>query len=214
MSHFVVGVLLPEETPIELIENAVDMMLEPYDENKQMEDGEYNPKSKWDWYDIGGRWHNFLKLKRDCITDWAKEFGSTTRFDATQGSVDLARIGQIDFSGNDELYRKNYRWWQVAIEDAALEEGEKEEDFQCFFKKEFYIDRYKNAETYAKIQSSIIFYSMVMPDGSWEQKGNMGWFGMSDESNEESLNWDLNFYDNYIKNLPPDTILVTVDCHI
>ena len=56
----------------------------------QMDDKEnllttYNPDSKWDWYEIGGRWSGFLKLKKDgALTneayfyeidwEWMKEF--------------------------------------------------------------------------------------------------------------------------------------------
>ncbi|KGL44101.1 hypothetical protein [Listeria newyorkensis] len=32
----------------------------------------YNPKSKWDWYQIGGRWKNMLILKNGGVADTAK----------------------------------------------------------------------------------------------------------------------------------------------
>jgi hypothetical protein len=34
------------------------------DENENLISS-YNPNSKWDWYEIGGRWNNFLPLKID-----------------------------------------------------------------------------------------------------------------------------------------------------
>lgn len=62
MSHFTVLVI--GENPEE--------QLAPFDENIEVEpylsDGEittYNPKSKWDWYSLGGRWAGFFTVKRD-----------------------------------------------------------------------------------------------------------------------------------------------------
>ena len=83
MSHFTVLVIGPD----------YEAQLEPYDENKTVApyreylsekekayydecevtfDREkkqwfrmsvYNPKSKWDWYQIGGRWRGYFRLK-------------------------------------------------------------------------------------------------------------------------------------------------------
>lgn len=69
MSHFSVAVFSRPE-------QDVDEMLAPFDENLGMplkynedvdEDGNewstYNPKSKWDWYEVGGRWGGLLENK-------------------------------------------------------------------------------------------------------------------------------------------------------
>lgn len=60
MSHFCVLVLGPDPAG----------QLAPYDEELKVEayeeDGEIyhrNPKAKWDWWEIGGRWTGWLKLK-------------------------------------------------------------------------------------------------------------------------------------------------------
>lgn len=52
----------------------------------------------------------------------------------------------------------------------------------------------------------------VVKDGQWYQKGQMGWFGMSTDniSDEE---WDARVLE-LIKDLPDDTMLTVVDCHI
>ncbi len=42
----------------------------------------------------------------------------------------------------------------------------------------------------------------------------MGWFGCSSETSEESTNWNLNFYDRFIKDSDQDLTLTIVDCHI
>ncbi len=52
----------------------------------------YNPKSKWDWYSIGGR--------------WAGELIDT----------DEARVGDIDFSPDKEKYDQSYKFWKENVE--------------------------------------------------------------------------------------------------
>lgn len=83
MSHFTVAVLIPAETDPAAIEDTVGRPLAPYDENTRVEpypepcscaragtpdaacedcagtgtaQSTYNPLSKWDWWEIGGRW--------------------------------------------------------------------------------------------------------------------------------------------------------------
>jgi len=54
----------------------------------------------------------------------------------------------------------------------------------------------------------------VVKDGVWYEKGQMGWWGFSSETDKESDKWDKSFFDKWIKDLPDDTILTLVDCHI
>jgi hypothetical protein len=64
MSHYFAAVVVPADTTIENAEAAVRPILEPYDENLEVEeytneDGETywrNPRGKWDWFQVGGRW--------------------------------------------------------------------------------------------------------------------------------------------------------------
>ena len=158
----------------------------------------YNPKSKWDWYEIGGRWSGLLNVKTETGIIQA----------------DVAKLKDIDFSIDKEEYKRLIRFWEVAIEGLPINPDENPDDFGTFYKKEYYIDRYKNKELYARINASFSTYAVITPDGEWHQKGEMGWFGMSSESGDESLNWDLNFYDNFFKNADPETIVTIVDCHI
>jgi len=54
----------------------------------------------------------------------------------------------------------------------------------------------------------------IVKDGVWYEKGSMGWFGMSGESDDEALDWEMNMFDRFIKDLPEETRLTVVDCHI
>lgn len=69
-------------------------------------------------------------------------------------------------------------------------------------------------ETYIKRETEFQTYAVITPDGEWHAKGEMGWFGCSSESNEESTQWNLGFYDMFIKDSDQELILVIVDCHI
>jgi hypothetical protein len=44
--------------------------------------------------------------------------------------------------------------------------------------------------------------------------GWMGFWAMSNETDDEALDWELNMFDRFIKDLPVDTRITVVDCHI
>lgn len=56
-------------------EHTLEEMLAPYDENMEVDEhlndyGEmstYNPKSQWDWYEVGGRWGSNLVARRGLL---------------------------------------------------------------------------------------------------------------------------------------------------
>ena len=61
----------------------------------------------------------------------------------------------------------------------------------------------------------IKIYAIVTSDGKWHSRGKMLYFGISDETEEEAKDWDLNFYDHFIKTHLNDKFFVTIlDCHI
>jgi len=61
----------------------------------------------------------------------------------------------------------------------------------------------------------IITYAVITPDGEWHSKGKMFWWGISDETEEQARNWELNFYDHIIKPYLSNEFFVTIlDCHI
>lgn len=152
----------------------------------------YNPQSKWDWWTEGGRWSGMLKLKD----------GST---------ADSARIGDIDFSPDTEIYKQSLRFWDVVVDHQPKEDGE---DFFSLYNEQYYHEFYGDRETYARQQAAFSTYAVVTPDGEWQAPGNMGWWGMSSENGEESRAWYDRYMDLFISNADPDLILTIVDCHI
>lgn len=59
----------------------------------------YNPQSKWDWYQVGGRWQGFFPVKEEAE---GTALGSPSlvmgaRADADDAVADLIRKGDVDF---------------------------------------------------------------------------------------------------------------------
>lgn len=177
-----------------------------------------NLHSKWDWYVIGGRWAGSLKLKKDVDKSkydnpnfsWGWDEKSKKEV-LENSSVDQAIRGDIDFSRDEKVYNKSLRFWEIVIEDSELKNGE-EKPFSMY-KKEYYLEKYKTKEKYAELQSEFGTFA-VLKDGEWFEKGEMGWFGCSSENPEEARKWDESFYETFIKDLPDNTLLTIIDCHI
>lgn len=236
MSHFVVGVIMKKEQSLEDLlapyqENngngnnkfvefldRTEEVLEEYEnrkdeyKNHNIEDfvddwfgyekynGKYgyweNPNAKWDWYQIGGRWNDSIKLKDGKVCNNAK-------------------ISDIDFSIDMEVYDKQIRFWELYIEKQEPQtEEEKEIIRHTFYKELYYTNRFKSKEEYAESTASFSTYAVVTPDGKWHSKGEMGWFGFSDEDEESVVKWSNLYYDTFMKPYNEDYILVIVDCHI
>ena len=54
------------------------------------------------------------------------------------------------------------------------------------------------------------FYSVLTGDG-WASRGEMGWFGISDDNMEEREGHDQ--LQMFLKNAPDEAMLLSVDCH-
>lgn len=98
MSHFFTVVLVKivnEEGPLE----EIDRLLSPYDENIEVEEytndeglpSTYNPKSKWDYWVIGGRWNGEI---RNAPRDDGVGFNFGEEFH--QLSENIIRVKELD----------------------------------------------------------------------------------------------------------------------
>ena len=104
----------------------------------------YNPKSKWDWYEVGGRWDGGIPMK--------------TNIKLEIKSCNECKVSQIDMD--------------------------------------------KISPPYAYIDTN----------GNWNERGKMGWFGISTNDKDEK-SWDDEFK-KFINNQKKSTIVTLVDCHI
>ena len=129
-------------------DQCYDDMKEDYDFDMIDKDGnllsKYNPKSKWDWYEVGGRWCGGIPMK------------TNTKLEIK--SCNECKVSQIDMD---------------------------------------------------KISPP---YAYVDTNGIWNERGEMGWFGISSNDKDEK-SWGDEFK-KFINNQNKSTIVTLVDCHI
>ena len=152
-----------------------------------------NPDAKWDWWQIGGSWKNFLRLKDGMRANHAK-------------------IKDIDFGLDKEAYEKALRFWDLVVEHKPLEPDEKAPF--SLWNEDYYRDNYGDRESYARSQASFHTQAVVLPNGLWCECGNVGWWGFSDETAAEARNWEKDFVDRFIAGEDENTVITIVDCHI
>ena len=115
-----------------------------------------------------------------------------------------ARLGDVQFGIIQDWYDDAIEFWNSTIVG----------DKRTFYNKERFKEKYGSAEKYAKTVSTFTTYAVVTPDGVWHAPGNVGWFGMSSETEDEWNDWVSNYYERFFKDADPDLILTMVDCHI
>lgn len=92
----------------------------------------YNPKSKWDWYSLGGRWSGMIKLKNGANG----KTGQGSLVMNNEAGIDQAKKGDIEnFSElttfavlkDGEWFEKGKMgWWGVVIDDKEEQQWEAE----------------------------------------------------------------------------------------
>jgi len=124
-----------KQTDEELYQNAIRY----YDDIGP--DGEiystYNPKSKWDWYEIGGRWKNMINKKRkiEKIDYESDPFGEE---DAGGQSVNQALLKDIENFEELKTYAvlKNGEWYEKDNDPTNLKRAEEWDDVVKDLKKD------------------------------------------------------------------------------
>lgn len=212
---------LDAETDGELYQLATDDD-EEYDENGNRL-STYNPKSKWDWYDIGGRWRNALMTKAENDDTWEHNSfaehrtGKRISKQAPVGYkwVNGAKIKDIEFAKmNEGKAEEALREWELYVEkQEPINDKEKSMVDDNIWNKEYYIERYGTKENYVNFESKFHTFALVDKTG-WYEKGKMGWWGF-DSATAESTNKFFEFFQNYIANpINQEKYMVIVDCHI
>lgn len=152
-----------------------------------------NPNARWDWCDVGGRWTNCITLKNGDKRSYAK-------------------IKDINFGVVSSKYKKAERFWELVVEEQSLKEGE-EKPFN-WYKKEYYLDRYKDKNDYATKESSFMTFALLTPDGKWFEKDKMGFWGIDSSTKESTKQYEDVFNEVVKKEEYQDYWFVVVDCHI
>ena len=182
---------------LELIENNDDVGLyleaiEYYEEEDLDKYGNvlstYNPNSKWDWYQIGGR---FSGLFGDKFPD----------------TIQVKDFPKFEIESEDKLkekYPKDYKYYQDLIS------GKEKSLYRLSYLKE----RYPTFKDYILESLAVTTYAVLDADNNWHEPGKMGWFASTTATTTDEINWTNEYYNNFIMNLPKDYWLTVGDCHI
>lgn len=182
----------------------------PWDIEKQEFGFWENPNAKWDWWQIGGRWNGLLKASEGIKGEDSLVYPTPD----LEGRYAQARVKDINFEPDCEIYNRSLRWWEVVIENSPLKDGENADDFFNTLNEKFLLGTYKNKETYAKIQSSVITNAVILPEGKWYQAYDIKEAGAGYGAEEKIFDWNLHFKERFIDKAEPEWVLTIVDCHI
>jgi hypothetical protein len=198
-----------------------------------------NPNAKWDWYQVGGRWAGILKLKPG-VEEFGKgeltllaSPEQREAFEKSNGQASIAYKKDVDIEGLEAPQRESAekRWdewnsdigqkWNALPKDAQGWPKDRDSipedvskwmsDSLGFMYSKIQIDDLNNMtrEDYVAKESIWCTYALLW-DGKWYQRGDMGWWGIS--SNEDD-NWEFQFKKLW-NQIPDDEIVTAVDCHI
>ena len=187
-----------------------------------------NPNAKWDWYTVGGRFNNFLLLKNGLKADSARKgdvdwetmkndagHAAAERYDLFQrhfGKLPVNVSWEDSITKFDEDYdaaRNFYRNQDRVVEydkkcrELNIGNGFYDSPDDFLISKEQYVENARRdaIRTFA-----------VLIDGTWNEKGEMGWFGVV-HNEKEADNW-RDIYETILNNISDDMQITVVDCHI
>lgn len=199
----------------------------------------YNPNSKWDWYQLGGRWTGYFKTKSSTV-GVTGEPGLLTA-DATQGYADQLYKRDIDVAGmRDEAAARALARWDLANsligearkdyinwETICAKYGENLDEARAKYRAQPAVakliehDEFKwthddvmctREEMEARARASALSSFAVLMNGEWHEKGQMGWFACVTNALSEDQ-WNEEF-SKLFDALPDDTLISAYDCHI
>ena len=203
-----------------------------------------NPNAQWDWYQIGGRFSDWLKLKSGATgfkgaRSWtnAAEPTDPTRADAAL-KCDIDFEAMRDEAGNEAATNWDKarallsaavaptQWdsWEHlrdVVHKGDIETARKAyhaqpsvkvlADFAGFFDT---CDEYMQSreEFVQRARDRACAPYALVNKGEWTGRGKMGWFGVSDDKVAPD-DW-CRLVNQLLDNLPDDTLITVVDCHI
>ena len=168
---------------------------EKYDKDQIDKDGNYistyNPKSKWDWFSIGGRFGDYFD-------------GFETEGECD--SVALKNFPKPKKPSDDEIKRD---YPELYNDYEKIKNG----TYEGFYKTEYMQELYPTLYDYFNASENLLFYSIVDTDGEWHEPGQMGWFSSLAETKDE-VEFRRTFYDKFIGSMNGQGYITLIDCHI
>lgn len=232
MSHFSLAVFIDKDTKFEdndiikaigLVEK-LEEMLEPYKEDcldKYLEfddctsevlEAYENNKEDYDSIDVFAMDYFGYDKKGDKYGCWRNPNAKWDWYEVG-GRFSFSLITNKNFKANASKL-KNINWEKM--KQLSKNEVEKiwNKDLKGIERRFYGILDGDTKESFLERASSFSTYAVLTKDGKWHSVGEMGWFGFSTESEDDTKVWNENYYDRFIKNEDPETTLLIVDCHI
>jgi len=166
----------------------------------------YNPRSKWDWWSIGGRWSGRLILKRR-----AKGIKGEPGVFKNPTGIDIAYLKDIDLEKMQQVrLEQHMQTWDEFIEKAEVGKDPG---------IEFWLSGVEEGDTLETFlaragKDAPISACAVLDELGWHEPAKMGWFGSDYDRTEDEETWNSKFAERFLSNPTPNTIVAMVDCHI
>ena len=168
----------------------------PFEYYRELTDGMYydnegnalsteNPEGHWNTARIGRNFSLPLKLK-----------------DGTESYSALAK--DVDWESMRESPKLYEAAWEMVMEGREPSDEEEEKVYEAMKDKTTYFSNFKNKEEYVSYSTSYWNYGYVDENG---------WIDVdSDKSDEKE--WINKFYDRFIKNLDPNSLVTIYECTV
>ena len=202
-----------------------------------------NPEAKWDWYQVGGRWSGYFKMKP--ITELPTGLGSPGVFgnEPQPGTADVIYKRDVDVDGmRDDAEKeaaerwdlftatvngRKWRTWKQVVsrynldKDGAIDKARakyhSQEVIRDLSEAGFYNpeDFQMSREKYIERarHHALAPFAYVIY-GEWHGRGEMGWWGFSTNDDERHIRDWAKEFNEFFDSLPDDMIITLVDCHI
>ena len=191
-----------------------------------------NPNKQWDWYELGGRWSGFLKLKPGAQGDNGDQSHKA-------GWCDSALKRDIDFEGmraaaqereakRFDAYlsvlagREEPDWEVIRAKYSEADIGKARKEYHDhpviidLRKEKFWSTEHLRGKTLEQViaaaRNEAVSTFAVLKDGQWYERGSMGWWGIIVDE-EDAATWHQKVSE-LLDSIPNDERISIVDCHI
>lgn len=208
MSHYSLGVIT--RRPFQIEELLYHYSEDNATEEEIDDDGEvhyYNPDYQFDWYQVGGRWHNMLKISK-AVADRAVRGSASLVSPPLERKqrgryrwVDGAPIKDILWShlnaaSPDQIKRLGGEWDRLTAQDNVS--------------AQLVRYRYQTKANYIMLKSLFVPYSVLLDD---QYDGVGRWIEEIGSDYEAMTGYYQEFYDIILNPDYQDYYLIIVDCH-
>jgi len=180
----------------------------------------YNPLAKWDWHAIGGRWLGSLLVAegKPSLEGVSGAFDNKPpdkikKYKWADGAkvkdVEWDKMKQMNLNQIKDSEKRGCNMWDILTNDSYPNRMKYTWD-----NAEHFIQKYGDYETYLRLSTEWVSFAVLNGNG-WHEKGEMGWFGCSSETPDESRNFEESYFENFIApEMNTEKWIVVVDCHM